>query len=197
MGETLTTLVIAHAGTCLAARALQIAVARTGCCCEGVLHGFAQSFEVDWLANEVVGAELDRSLYVIELRIGGDHDDGAGIPVLLQLVENFDSGEIGQAHVEQNEIGRFALGEAEGRFAGIGLDDGVAPLFAFLAQGPAHQALVVHDHHFLCRHHRRSHFERKFGVVAWIGDLCSDCIEVIPDTTLKILKGLLCCEECD
>ena len=78
------------------------------------------------------------------------------LPVFLELIENFDTGEVGKSHVEQHQVGGFALGEAKGGFAGIGFDDDVAPLFAFLAQRPAHQTLVVYDHDLFCRH-RRSH----------------------------------------
>ena len=48
--------------------------------------------------------------------------------------------------------GDSLLGQAQRRFAGIGFDDVVAPLFALLPQRPAHQALVVDDQDLLCRH---------------------------------------------
>jgi hypothetical protein len=35
----------------------------------------------------------------------------------------------------------------------------VAPLFAFLAERPAHQALVIHDHNFLGRHRCLIYYE--------------------------------------
>ena len=115
--------------------------------------------EIDRLADEIVGAELERGFDIVELRVGGDHDDGAGVAVFLELIENFDAGEVGHAHVEQDEIGGFMLRQLERGFAGIGLDDVIAPLLALLAQRPAHQALVVHDHDFLCRHRCLIYYE--------------------------------------
>jgi len=44
----------------------------------------------------------------------------------------------------------FPVRELERGDAGIGFDDVVAPLFALLAERPADEALVVHDHDFLC-----------------------------------------------
>src|SRR5208283_832601 len=79
---------------------------------ERVFDGDVELVEVDGLADEVVGAQFERGFDVVKLRVGGDHDDGAG----------------------------------------IGLDDVVAPLFALLAERPAHQALVVHDHDLFGRH---------------------------------------------
>ena len=115
--------------------------------------------EIDRLADEVVSPKLERGFDVVKLRIGGDHDDGAGVATLLELIQHLDAGEVGHAHVEQDEIGRFTLRQFERRFPGIGLDDVVAPLFALLAQRPAHQALVVHDHDFLCRHRCLIYYE--------------------------------------
>ena len=123
-------------------------------------HDVAQGIEVDGLPYEVVCTEFDGSLNVVELRIGGDHDDGASVAIFLQLIENFDTGKIGQAHIEEGQIGRFALSQPQGLLTGLGFDDGVAPFFAFLAQRPAHQALIVHDHDFLGRH-SRSHLLQK------------------------------------
>ena len=119
---------------------------------ERVLDGNVKLVEIDRLAHEVVGPELERGFDVVKLRIGGDHDDGAGVAVLLELIKHLDAGEVGHAHVEQDEVGRFVLREFERRVPGIGLDHVVAPLFTLLAQRPAHQALVVHNHDFLGRH---------------------------------------------
>ncbi len=44
------------------------------------------------------------------------------------------------------------LCEAQSGLSGGGLDDLVSPLFALLAQRPAHQALVVDHQDFLSRH---------------------------------------------
>ena len=108
--------------------------------------------EIDRLADEIVGSQLKRCFHVVQLRIGSDHDDGAGVAVFLELIEHFDAGQVGHAHVEQDEIGRFALRQLEPGFTGIGLNHVVSPLFALLAERPAHQALVVDNHDFLCRH---------------------------------------------
>ena len=110
-----------------------------------------QFVKVDGLADKIVSSQLERGLHIIELRIGGDHDDGAGVAALLELIEHFDAGQVGQAHVQQHQVGVLALRQQR-RLAGVGFDHGVSPLFTFLAQRPAHQALVVDDHDFLCRH---------------------------------------------
>ncbi len=54
------------------------------------------------------------------------------------------------------------LGEFERRLPSVGLDHVVAPLFAFLAQRPAHQALVVDDHDFLGGHWCLIYYEIAF-----------------------------------
>ena len=72
---------------------------------ERVLDGDVQLVEIDRLADEVVGSQLERSFDVVELRIGGDHDDGAGVAAFLELIEHLDAGEIGHADVEQDQIG--------------------------------------------------------------------------------------------
>ena len=42
---------------------------------ERVLNGDAQFVEIERLADEVVSAQLERVLDVVQLRIGRDHDD--------------------------------------------------------------------------------------------------------------------------
>ena len=56
--------------------------------------------------------------------------------------------QIGQAHVEQHEIGRLVVGHAQRRRAVVGLEDVISPLFALLAQRPTNQPLVVDDQTF-------------------------------------------------
>ncbi len=126
---------------------------------KSVLDGNVQLIEIHRLAHEVVGPELERGLDVVELRIGGDHDDGAGVAILPELIEHFDAGEVRHADVEQDQIGRFMLGEFERRFSGVGLDHVVAPLLTLLAERPAYQALVVHDHDLLCSHRCLIYYE--------------------------------------
>ena len=55
---------------------------------QGILDGDVEFVEIERLADEIVGAELQCGLDVVQLRVGGDHDDGAGIAVLFELVEN-------------------------------------------------------------------------------------------------------------
>jgi len=66
--------------------------------------------EIHGLADKVVGSELERGFHVVELRVGCDHDDGAGVAIFFEFVENLDAGEVGHADIEQDEVGRFALG---------------------------------------------------------------------------------------
>ena len=108
--------------------------------------------EVDGLADEVIGTELEGGFDVVELRVGGDHDDGAGVAIFFELVEDFDAGEVGHADVEQDEVGGFFGGEGEAGDAGVGFEDAVAPLFALLAKRPADEAFVVDDQDFFGGH---------------------------------------------
>ena len=80
-----------------------------------ILDGDAQFFEVERLADEVVGAQLKRGLHVIELRIGRDHDDRRRVGSFLNLLENLDAAQVGHADVEQNQVGRFVAGRGAGR----------------------------------------------------------------------------------
>ncbi len=140
--------VISSIAAHLAAQGLDFGAQARGL--ERVLDGDVELVEIDRLADKVVSAELERGFDIVELRIGGDHDDGAGVATFLELIEDFDAGEVGHAHVEQDEIGRLVLRQFKRRFPGVGFDHVVAPLLALLAQRPAHQALVVDDHDFLC-----------------------------------------------
>ncbi len=119
---------------------------------ERVLDGDAEFFEVERLADEVVGAQLKRGLHVIQLRIGRDHDDRRRVGSFLDLLEHLDAAQVGHTDVEQNQVGGLLLGEAEAGFARRGFDDVISPLFALLAQRPAHQAFVVHDQYLFSRH---------------------------------------------
>ena len=114
-----------------------------------VLDDNPQLVEFDGLAHEVVGPELERGFHIVQLGVGGNHDDGPDVATFFEPVEHFDAGEVRQAHVEKHQVGRLALCQQERRFAGFGFDDEIAPLLAFLAERPAHQALVVHNHDFL------------------------------------------------
>jgi len=136
---------------------------------ERVLDGNVELIEIDGLAYEIEGPELECGFDIVQLRIGGDHDDGAGIASLLELIQHLDTGEVRHADVEEDEIGRFVLRQFERGLAGIGLDDVVAPLLALLAQRPAHQALVVDDHDFLCRHRCLIYYEMEAGGLGAIG----------------------------
>ena len=119
---------------------------------ERVLDSDVQFLEVERLANEVIGAQLESCLYVVELGVGGNHDDGARIPVLLELVQHLQAAEVGHTHVEQHEVGGFVLGHFEARLAGLGLDHVIAPFLTLLLERPADEALVVHNQDFLGRH---------------------------------------------
>ena len=44
------------------------------------------------------------------------------------------------------------LRDFQARLSGLGLHDVVAPFFTLLAQGPAHQALVIDNQDLLGRH---------------------------------------------
>src|SRR3954447_7116419 len=69
---------------------------------ESVLHGNGELIKVQRLTYEVVSAEFQRLLYVIELRVSGDHDDGSGTVVQPDVLEHLETIEIGKAHIEQN-----------------------------------------------------------------------------------------------
>src|SRR5581483_10993108 len=74
-------LVVSRAAADFTAQGLDFAAQLVGF--ERVLDGDVEFVEVERLADEVVGAEFERHLNVVELRVGGDHDDGAGVTVLL------------------------------------------------------------------------------------------------------------------
>jgi hypothetical protein len=133
--------VIAGATADLAAQRLHLGAQAGGL--QRVLHRHRQFVEVQRLAHEVVGAQLERGLHVLQLRIGGDHDDGAGVVRFLQLLQDFDAAGIGQAHVEQHEVGRLVVGHAQRCRAVVSLQYVITPLFALLPQRPTNQLLVV------------------------------------------------------
>ena len=69
--------VIAGAAAHLAAQRLNFGAQAGGF--ERVLDGDRELVEVQRLADEIVGAQLQRGLHVLQLRVGGDHDDGASV----------------------------------------------------------------------------------------------------------------------
>ena len=77
------------------------------------------------------------------------------------MLENLNAVQIGHADIEQNEIGRLVLSHAQAGLAGNGFRDLVSPLFALLAQRPAHQALVVNDQNLLRRHACLAYYGRE------------------------------------
>ena len=73
--------VIARAPANLSTKCLNL-VTQTGGF-ERILDGDVKLVKVDGLAYEVVGAQLERGLHIIQLRVGRDHDDGANVAVFL------------------------------------------------------------------------------------------------------------------
>ena len=100
--------VVSGAAADLAAQRLDFGAQTRGL--QRVLHRDREFVEVQRLADEVVGAQLERGLHVLELRVGGDHDDGAGVAGLLQLFQDFNAVGVGQAHIQQHEIGGSRAG---------------------------------------------------------------------------------------
>ena len=111
-----------------------------------------QFVEVQWFADKIVGAQLKRGLHVVQLRIGGDHDDRAGVAILLELIEDFETAYIGHTNVEQHQVGRLMLGHFQPGLARLRLADVVSPFLALLAERPAHQALVIDNEDLLGGH---------------------------------------------
>ena len=101
---------------------------------ERVLNGDAKLLEIQRLADEIVGAKLERGLHVVKLRVGRDHDDRRRVGSFLDLFENLDAAHVGHAHIEQNQVGRLVLREAQAGVSGGGFDHVISPLFALLAQ---------------------------------------------------------------
>ena len=86
------------------------------------------------------------------MRVGSNHDDGARVAGFLELFQQLDAAGVGQAHVEQHEIGRLVVGHAQRSRAVVSLQDVITPLFALLPERPTNQLLVVDDQDFLGRH---------------------------------------------
>ncbi len=170
---------------------------------ERVLDGKLQFVEVDRLADKIVSAQLERGLHVIELRIGGDHDDRGAAAVLLELIEHLDAGQVGQAYIEKHEVGRFALGEPQCSFAGVWLrprniptlrtsdEATISPGARRRRSGLSGQASVLP--HFLRK--QNGPLWQQFGAPGRRTLECAqpareNCIDVIPDTWLDLLKGV-------
>ena len=64
-----------------------------------ILYRDRQLVEVERLADEVIGAQLERRFDVFQLRVGGDHDDRARVTGFLELFQDVDAAGVGQAHV--------------------------------------------------------------------------------------------------
>ena len=118
-----------------------------------VLDGDPQFLEIQWLTYKIVSSKFNGSLHIIQLRVRGNHDDGRSFGSFLDLFEHLDAAEVRHADVKQDEIRRLMLGEAEAGVSGGGFQDLIAPLLTLLAQGPAHQALVIHNKDLLCPRH--------------------------------------------
>ena len=133
----------------LAAEGFDLATEAVGF--EGVLDGDAEFVEIERLADEIVSAHSDGCLDVVELRIAGHHDDDARLDGRFHLFEHFEPADIGQADVEQHDVGSLGLGDRERLGAVLGLEDGVVPFLALLPEAPADEPFVVNDQDFdLC-----------------------------------------------
>jgi len=64
---------------------------------ECILDGDVEFLEIERLADEVVRAELQGSFHVIQLRVSRDHDHGASVPVLFELIKDFEAAKVGHA----------------------------------------------------------------------------------------------------
>jgi hypothetical protein len=88
---------------------------------ERILDRDRQLVEVERLADEVVGPQLERVLDVVQLRVRRDHNDGARVVGFLDLLENVEAAGIGQAHVKQHEIRRLVMRHAKRSRTGVSL----------------------------------------------------------------------------
>ena len=101
---------------------------------QSVLDGDRELVEIKWLADEVVSAELEGGLYVVQLRVSGDHDDRARVVVFLDLFEDVDTAGVRQTHVQQHEVGALVMRYAKRSRAVVSLQNAISPLFALLPE---------------------------------------------------------------
>ena len=117
-----------------------------------VLDGDLKFVEIERLADEIVGAQLEGSFYVLQLRVSRDHDHCASVTGLLNLFQDVDAAGVGQAHVEQHEIRRLVMRYSERSRTVVSFQDAKSPLFALLPKRPTDQLLVVDDENLFRRH---------------------------------------------
>src|SRR5208282_4266737 len=53
-----------------------------------ILDRDVEFFEIQRLAHEIVSAQLESGLDVVQLRVGGNHDDGGGSAALFELFQD-------------------------------------------------------------------------------------------------------------
>src|SRR6185503_1427357 len=105
-------------------------------------------FQVDWFADEIVGATAQRGDGFVNQHIGGNHDyNGIGLTV-SNLAQYLQARPVWQVDVEQHSRGRLSL-EGSKRSAGSSrLDWLEAPTAQCFAKRPANHLFVVNDEDF-------------------------------------------------
>ena len=113
---------------------------------QGIGDAHQQPFGGDRLDEEVLGSGLHGLDDRIDAAGGGQDDDGCGHACGADLGEGLHAAHAGHDHVEQDDVGPAALGQAvDGLAAGLGVYDGIA---LALQHGLSEAALgrIVVDH---------------------------------------------------
>ncbi len=119
---------------------------------DSIGDGDLKLVEVQRLLDKIQGAQFDRRLDIVKLGITSDHNDWDGKIVLFDLPQDFNSAEVGQAHVKQDQVGQLRADLRQSSRAAFGLQGRIAPLFELPADGPANQLFVVDNQDFLIGH---------------------------------------------
>jgi hypothetical protein len=128
-------------------------------CFERILQSDRELFEIDGLADEIVGAETKRRFHFVELRIGGDHDHARGFPGLFDFFENLNPAQVRKVDIEKNGIHAFLLEHLKRLFSRARFKGLKAKFRALLREGPANELVVDNENPFLGHglgYHRQS-----------------------------------------
>ena len=116
----------------------------------GVADGDADAGQqlgrAEGLGEIVVGAVIEGGDFLRFLIAGGDDDDRRGEP-RAKLLENFLAVDVGEAEVEDHEVGRALLGEQQPLLAGVGLGKSIAGFGQRVGEKLPDRRFVFDDEH--------------------------------------------------
>jgi hypothetical protein len=122
---------------------------------EGFVDGFEQDGHVDRLVDVGDGAGFESSIAIADgsARADDDNGDGAGVEEHLKALQDDEAVACGKAEVEENQVGLFFAGGADGGEAIARSHDFESGGFEAAGESRQLEVLILDNHDFLAGHY--------------------------------------------